>query len=162
MKMVTSLKATLLLSALALLLVMAHMQAAQAQDEPDAPNGGIVDLNALPDPTGDLDSFTQWNEGMPDDDDWNGPGLIVWQRADIEADRRAVDAVREQTRAIVAQTEAMQAMVTAQQQQNERLDRIAEAIENIQIDTQVSMPEEVTQSLVPALDAIREWIRPTE
>jgi hypothetical protein len=152
-----STRSLLLVAAAACTLTLALPAA--AQDQPDTQV--IVDLNALP----PLPELTEWQHPLPDDDDWNGPGMVVWQRADIEADRRAVDAIREQTRAIQAQTVAMVELVEAQQQTAANIAALTEAVENIEFSGEFSgqvetIPPEVAEALVPALTAIKNWLDP--
>jgi hypothetical protein len=133
----------------------------QPADDPPPQDTQIVDLNALP----PLPELTEWQHPLPDDDDWNGPGMVVWQRADIEADRRAVDAMREQTRAIQAQTAALTRIADAQQQTAANIAALTEAVENIEFSGEFSgqietIPPDVAEALVPALTAIKDWLDP--
>ena len=166
-----------LTAALAAAITLAVGLASAVAQEEDPP-AGIVDLNASPDTNEPLPARTTWERPMPGRQDWSGPGIIKWQRGDLEADRRAVDAMREQTQAIVAQTRAIEAQTVAlvelagaAEAQAMHTKSIADAIQDLELDVNVdglnvqgefSLPEDVTNSIIPALDAVRYWLRPED
>ena len=167
-----------LTAALAFTIVLAVGLASALAQDAEEPPVAIVDLNASPDTNEPLPERTAWEQPMPGDNDWSGPGIIKWQRGDLEADRRAVDAIREQTQAIVAQTRAIEAQTVAfvrlagaAEEQAEQAKKIVAAITDLEIAVNVdglnvqgefSLPEDVTNSVIPALDAIRYWLRPED
>lgn len=131
---------------------------------------GVAALHAQDDPPPVIlepPAEIDWKEPLPGKDDWNGPGMIVWQRADLEADRMQAEMQREQweaiesqTAAIMAQTEAITRLAKAQEQTAANIAALTDAVQNINFQGTFVMPEAVAESLVPALDAIRNWIEP--
>ncbi|MFP3344489.1 hypothetical protein R0J87_18590, partial [Halomonas sp. SIMBA_159] len=82
---------------------------------------------------------------------------------DIVAHKRLeIEAIREQSRAIASQAQAMNRLAAAVEAQNGKMDDLITAVNNISVTTQVTVPDEVLESLQGALNALRNWLGPAQ
>jgi hypothetical protein len=108
---------------------------------------------------GDLPSVTQFDQPIPEGS--NVEAVAGLLRASVEAQRMQVDAIREQTAAIVAQTTATNRLAAAQEATSSNVAALTAVVETVEFTGTLSIPQEVIDSVIPALDALREWISPS-
>ncbi|MFP3422777.1 hypothetical protein R0K19_25760, partial [Bacillus sp. SIMBA_161] len=63
---------------------------------------------------------------------------------------------------IASRAQAMDRLAAAVEAQNGKMDDLITAVNNISVTTQVTVPDEVLESLQGALNALRNWLGPAQ